>query len=290
MRTLLFPFFFLSLFSLFPARGQVISGKVVNSRTGVPLEYVNIGIIDEPAGTITGKQGNFKLNIGNVPEDKTIKFSMIGFEPEIFSVKELLLRENKIELSEKTFELKEVIVNPAGKIHKLGTTGCSMRSICGWGWEWGGVRYTGYEIGLKIALGQQSVAVKKIHAYLLIQSFDSTLFRVHIREFSDGLPGKELLRENIYITVTRNSGWEEFDLSRYNIVLSGDIVLTLEWVDAFGINESRFQKMNRSKQPQPVVLFRCKKKKENIQYSKWGSEAKWNKLPGSSPSFYLTVR
>ena len=160
-----------------------------------------------------------------------------------------------------------------------------MRSLCGWG---GTQRGKGHEIGSKIVLGETPVSIKSLHVRLFHQSFDSSLFRLHIRDIAGDFPQNELLRENIYITVTRESGWMEFDLSPYNLTLSGDIVLTLEWVNVFGLNEDKLMKMNKDREPQPQVLFRLKKGKGHT-YVKWGSEAKWIKGNGS-PTFYLTVQ
>ena len=278
----------LSLFAFIAIQvhGQVISGKITNHDTDKPLEYVNIGVVGEPVGTISDMQGDFRLDIKGLPNDKEVRFSMIGFESKTYTIGELLNKENNIELVVKVFAIEEVTITPKKKFRKVGTTGCSMRSLCGWG---GTQRGKGHEIGSKIVLGETPVSIKSLHVRLFHQSFDSSLFRLHIRNIADDLPQNELLRDNIYITVTRESGWVEFDLRPYNLILSGDIILTLEWVNVFGLNKDKLLKMGKERRLEPVVLFRSKKGKESF-YSKWGSEAKWIEETNESPTFYLTVQ
>jgi hypothetical protein len=49
--------FFLFAFISIQLHAQVINGKVLDAASGKSLEYVNIGIIDTPLGTITDGQG-----------------------------------------------------------------------------------------------------------------------------------------------------------------------------------------------------------------------------------------
>ena len=277
---------FLFVFVATQVQGQVITGKITNHDTDKPLEYVNIGVVGEPVGTISDMQGDFRLDIKGLPNNKEVRFSMIGFESKTYTIGELLDKENNIELAVKVFAIEEVTITPRKKIRKVGTTACSMRSICGWS---GTQRGKGHEIGTKIELGDSPVSIKTLHVRLFHQSFDSSLFRLHIRDIADELPQNELLRENIYIVVTRESGWVEFDLRPYNLILSGDIVLTLEWINVFGLNMDKLLKMGKEKRLEPVVLFRSKKGKGSF-YSKWGSEAKWIRRTVESPTFYLTVQ
>ena len=277
---------FLSAFIASQAHGQVISGKTTNHDSGKPLEYVNIGVVGESAGTISDMQGNFRLEIKGLPSDKEVRFSMIGFESKVYTIGELLNEDNNIELTAKAFVLEEVTITPRKKLHKVGTTACSMNSICGWnGNQYG----KGSEIGVKIELGDLPVSIRTLHARLFHLSFDSVLCRLHIRDIAGDLPQNELLQENIYITVTPKLDWAKFDLSRYNLVLSGDVALTLEFVNVFGLKNNKLKKMGNGKKPEAVVLFRSKKGKGNF-YSKWGSEANWIKITDESPTFYLTVQ
>lgn len=275
--------FLLSLSSF----SQTISGKVINANSESALEFVNIGIIDFPAGTITNEKGNFKLDLNDISIEKKVRFSMIGFKSQIFTIKELINIENIIKLEEEPIQLSELIIKPSGKIRKVGTTNYArLAGVCGWG----GTQFgKGHEIGTEIDLGTQAVKLKSLHLRLYKQSFDSTLFRLHIRSIQDNFPDKELLMDNIIITVSEESGWIDVNLSQYNIILSDKVILSLEWVKIYGVNKDRLIRMNKSKQYTANVLFNLSGKKGSL-FTRWGSEAKWRKNNNSSPAFYLMVQ
>lgn len=274
-------------FSTILAFSQNITGKVINTKSGDPIEFVSIGIIDKPIGTITNEKGEFNLDINESSIEKKVRFSIIGFKAQIFTVVELINNENIIKLEEEPIQLSDVIIRPNGRIRKVGTTNFTLiGEVCGWG----GTQFgKGHEIGTKMELGLLPVKLVSLHLRLYKQSFDSTLLRLHIRSVLDSLPDGELLSENIIISVTQESGWLDVDLSHYNIVLSGEIILSLEWVKVYGVNEDRLMRMNNSEQYTANMLFKVKRKSGSM-FTRWGSEAKWRRLDNRSPSFYLTVQ
>ena len=121
------------------------------------------------------------------------------------------------------------------------------------------------------------------------QSFDTIVFRLHIRSLENGLPYEELLTENIYFSVSEYSGWQKIDLSAYNIYIRGNVALSLEWIRISNVIEKNLVKMNGAKTGTPVVLFNINKKSGTI-FSRRGSEALWRKEEGESPGFYISVK
>jgi CarboxypepD_reg-like domain len=263
--------------------GQIIEGRITDSKTNEPLEYVSIGIINTNFGTITDTNGYFKFE-AKVEELSIVRISMIGYEPQKFTVKALRNNKNEIKLNETTIELAEIIIKPT-KERKIGATSYSWSS----GWSgWGGLRTRkGYEIGILLDLGSKPVEVKNLNILLKRQSFDKTLFRLHIRAIKDTLITDELLTENIIFPVTKESGWVEIDLESYNIVLSGKVGVTLEWLDIIGNNPDRAIKINK-RITDAYLLF--KNKKNQIGLYRWGIESKWIINKKNSPSMYLTIR
>jgi len=274
--------FFLTL----QLQAQLIRGKVIDFSSEKSLEYVNLGVIDTPIGITTNEKGEFSLDIkGQSPKAK-VRISMIGYKPQTFPIEELTNKENIIKLVNEPIQLGDVIVKPfLGKLKKVGTTSSTFHGeFCGIG---GAQRGKGYEIGTKIELGSKPVLLRSLHICMHNQSFEYSLFRLHIRNIVNNLPSEELLTENILIPITKRSGWIDIDLSKYNLVFKDDIALTLEWVNVTITNEMKFIKVNGKKEL--CVLFNMKKK-QGITYTKWGPEAKWSLNEGSSPSFYLTVQ
>jgi len=280
-----FPTFILLLLFVLPVKSQTITGKVTDAVTGEPLVYVSIGVMATPIGTISDEKGNFSFEIKEQPPDALVRFSMIGYKAQTFSIAELTSKENAIKLKIEPVELAKVDIK-FGKIKKVGNTKFSRKTICGWvGDEFG----KGYEIGTKIDLGSEPVLFYSLHIRIATNSFDSSLFRLHIRDIIDSLPHNELLSENILIVLTKKSGWVDIDLRKYNLIYSGEIVLTLEWLKVIGINENRLIWSNKFELYGPEIDFSTTRN-GGVTFGKKGVEAKWIKSINESASFYLTVQ
>jgi hypothetical protein len=265
---------------------QVVSGRVVDATGGKPLEYVSIGVVNTTSGTITNEQGKFTFAVKGLSTDAEVRFSMIGFKSRTFTIEELAGKDNLIRLTGEPIQLKEVVIKPSGKFRKVGTTSYTFHGgLAGWG---GNDFGKGYEIGSRIDLGKLPVKIKSLHIRISKQSFDSSLFRIHIRDLKDNMPDHELLNKNIIISLIKESGWEDIDLGKYNLVYSGEIAFSLEWVKVRGLNKNKMMKMNGNKNYSAIVLF-TNKKNQGCSYTRWGTEAKWNRIDTESPSFYLTI-
>ena len=265
---------------------QLIGGKVMDASSGKPLEYVSIGVIDTHLGIVTNEKGEFSFDVKDQPSKALVRVSMIGYKAQTFSIEDLATKEIILKLVTEPVQLGEVTVKPfSGKLKKAGTTGYTLHGgLCGWG---GTQKGQGNEIGTKIELGSYPVLIGSLHVCLYRQSFESSLFRLHIRNIVNNLPSQELLTENIILPLTKSSGWIDIDLKKYNLVFNGDIALTLEWVNVTASTKSKLIKVNNKEVY--CVLFNQKQKKGGI-YTRWGSESKWIWNDGSSPSFYLTVQ
>lgn len=282
----IFPFLTLLCSTSIATYGQVISGIVLDLSDNKPLVYVNIGAIETTHGTISDEQGNFSLDVKGLPDSSLIRFSMIGYKPKTYKLKELLREKNTIHLEIKPIQLTEVIVKPSGEPMKIGTTNSSVGGICGWGGTSFG---KGHELGLKLELGPSLNKIHSLHMKLSMQAFDSSLFRLHIRDLKDGLPANELLNKEIFITVTEKSGWIDIDLNQYYIILKGDIALSLEWIKVDGLHKERLLKINDAEKKSANVLFSANNKKGTF-FIRRGSEAKWLVSENESPVFYIMAQ
>lgn len=276
-----------ALFSLIVIQlnGQTIIGKIVDSSNAEPLVYASVGIIGTPIGTITDENGNFKINVTGQPLKAILRVSMISYKPETFTIEELSHKENTIKLISAPTQLAEVLIRPSGKLKEVGSSKTDSKIIGGWsGYQYG----EGYESGLKIKLGTLPVRLMSLHIHVYKQSFDTSIFRLHVRSMANKKPSDELLSSNIFIAITKSSGLVDIDLSEYNLVFKGDIALMLEWVKVTGVNKDMLWQSKYSKVPVLVVFFKCSK--QGNTYYKWGSENKWQVNKNMSPSIYLTVQ
>jgi len=156
----LFLFNIMIILCYFEMNGQVIQGQIIDSKTNEPLEYVSIGIINTPFGTITDDKGYFEFESKKQDLSSTVRVSMIGYESQIFSIADLLLKDLKIKMVETTYEINEVVITPTIE-RTIGADG--FNKFQGWS-GWGGLHVRkGYEIGIKIDLGDKPVKIKSLH-------------------------------------------------------------------------------------------------------------------------------
>ena len=104
---------------IFQARAGIISGKVVDSSTDEPMEYVNVTISNKntgkelPVGTMSGGDGSFKLD-GPPAGSYKVKLSYVGynaaFVDAVIRSSNESLNLNVVELSENAHILDEVEV------------------------------------------------------------------------------------------------------------------------------------------------------------------------------------
>lgn len=275
------------MFCYLIAIGQSIDGSIgqsiVDSKSNEPIEYVSIGIVGTQFGAITDDQGYFVFNYKGNADSLVIRISMIGYESQSYILSDFPNKANKIELIQKTYAINEVTIKPKTE-RIVGANG--FNRFQGWS-GWGGLHIRkGYEMGLKIDLGDKPVFIKDINILLHRQSFDISLYRLHIRRMKGSEVYDELLKDNIIAALTNESGWAKIDLEKYNLVLKGEIALTLEWLSVMGQNEDRAMKIDDRKQD-AYILFKNMKNHSGV--FRWGTEANWIVQKENGPSFYLTV-
>ncbi len=278
-----FTLILLILLFQYDVHGQILKGKIIDSKTSEPIEYACIGIINTNYGTITDSKGCFQIEAKGQDLSSIVRISMIGYEARMFTVEELDKSNNTIALVQTAIEFDEVIIKPT-KERNIGAIGYNR--LAGWS-GWGGMHNgKGCEMGIILNLGNHPVKIKTFHVLLHRQAFDTIFCRMHIRAIKDTLVLDELLSENIILTITNESGWVKIDLEQCNLIMSGEIALTLEWLKVQGINEDREMKINNRMQ-KAYILFKNKKNQTGL--FRWGTEARWILRKDDSPSMYLTI-
>lgn len=276
-------FFLLIPFTL--TYSQVISGKILDLSSNEPLEYVCIGVVNSPIGTITDEAGNFRLDVTGQPKHAIVKLTIISYKEQSYTIEELLKQANIIKMEPTPVLLSEIVIKP-GKPFRAGVVNYTrIGHWCGWG----GTQFSkGWEKGTKISLGNAPVQLLNFNVHMHRQAFDSSIYRLHIRSIVDNVPYDELLNRNIIFKADKESGWVSVDLSNYNIILRGDIAVTIEWVKVHGVIKSRAMNFNGGLQTE-YVLFNTKAN-QGPAYEKRSSHDKWKVLDHHRPAMYLTVR
>ena len=52
---------YICFFNISLAQKKEVSGIVLSSETNLPIEFINVGVVNSTVGTITDSQGTFKL-------------------------------------------------------------------------------------------------------------------------------------------------------------------------------------------------------------------------------------
>jgi hypothetical protein len=210
---------------------QLISGRIIDETTGESLDYVNVRIANSNIGTVSMRGGEFKLNIIDSKKDDTVRFSYIGYETLSIAVGHFgPLTQEIIKLKPKSLILNEVVVAVKSETHILGNPKVDRRYT-----GWGDVQSLRGRIrGLLIEGAACPVKVKSISFRINHNDWDSVAFRVNFLEVKDNKPSNTILNKNIYVTTDKKHKWVRVDLNDKDIIICTNIVVTLEWIDAWG--------------------------------------------------------
>jgi len=256
----------------------LLSGKVKDPKTKVPLPYVNIGILNRSKGTVSNKNGNFELNIDKNNINDTVRVSMIGYKTKTYLVKNLMAQKDdvQIELEEDISELEEIIIGAKGLKHKVIGNKTETKFInAGFSYD-----YLGAEMGIRVNIKKSPTYVDAFNFSVSQNRLSSKVkFRLNIYNIEKGKPGKNILKDNIIIPVeSKQTGVISVDLKKYNIILKDDVIVTLEWVETEGENYKG------------EAIFFSLGVLTNGTYHKVSSQGKMKKLKGMGVGYNFNVR
>lgn len=209
-------------------------GQVIDADTEEPLPYVNIGLLNQNIGTVTDEAGYFELEVpGNGFADATLRFSMIGFEPQDFTLQEY--RDQKIltiPLKEKATALEEVVLTT--KKNKYQTKILGNKTTSQLIYAAFTTNKLGNEMGFLVRGRKNPMILKKFNVSLVENDYGPIRFRLNFYDLKDGLPNETLLNENIIVETDIQSGIVSKDLTPYEIVIDQDFFVAIEWIEDLG--------------------------------------------------------
>ena len=219
---------------------KIIRGKVMEQQGNVPISYVNIGIVNSSIGTISNQDGTFIIKIPEGRLGDTVTFSAIGYVRKQIPVG--LFTENEIVtifLHQRIEVMKEVIVSSkkekrknfdlGNRYYKWGlnlspaedaTAGASVALLIQ-------NKYPSYNKDLTYPVFLQTAKVR-------IADNTTGDFKIRVRLYDldslTGLPANDMLNESIVLESKIKKGWLNFDLSKYNLQVSGPFFIAFEWI------------------------------------------------------------
>lgn len=212
----------------------ILSGYVQDSKTKIKLPYVNIGVLNKEIGTVSDREGSFDFHLTESNANDTIRLSMIGYKPKILTVDNLLNKKGNIEvnLEEEISELNEVVVTAEKWKNKVLGNKTKSTFI-------GHLFYyeqLGKEMGIRMNVGRKPTFVDDFNFHISYNRFSAkSFFRLNMYKTVNGKPSENILKNNIIIPVEpKQTGMISINLKEYDIVLTEDVIVTLEWVDNEG--------------------------------------------------------
>jgi hypothetical protein len=189
-----------------------ISGVVKNTKDQKPIPYVNIWIENENIGVTADEEGKFTIAAST---SSKLVFNALGYENKLIEVTKI---DRTIYLTPKAIELKEVkvISKKESLEYKVGSFRSGIINSFYAGNDYTPyvvTRYFPYQTDYK-----KTPFIKLIMPYCKSDIADAK-FKVRVYSSDkNGLPGDEILKNNIIITVKKGSSKPVINLSEYNLV------------------------------------------------------------------------
>lgn len=217
-----------------------ITGKIIDSDTGMAIPYVNIGIKDKAVGTVTNKNGSFNLSLNsNTLKDDNVIFSHLGYETKEYLVSSLLNNNNTIELDPNATELEEVVVQfKAPKTKKIGrkSVGLGLMHIN---------FYTVNDKKIDDKLSRErgmifnlkrNCKIEELLFHIKSNEFKYLKFRVNFYRIENKVPSELLNTQDIFFEVKDGYlGWYEANFKDADVYLDNDLEkvgVTIQWVES----------------------------------------------------------
>ncbi|WP_298760588.1 carboxypeptidase-like regulatory domain-containing protein [uncultured Psychroserpens sp.] len=215
--------------------GQDISSEIRNSKTQLPIQYVNIGIAGKNIGTVSDSLGCFKLSLTNTLNADTLRISAIGYKTKNYSVGSLRIKplQKTILLDEEVIQLKEVIVsNKIQEALQLGLKRKYCYPIPLYKKVSGKVTFPQknctHEIGTRFT-NKNTLKLDSVQINFAECHLENLKFRLNVYTISENNI-ENVLQQPIYISLTKAQvlHFPMIDLTDYNINMESDFLITIE--------------------------------------------------------------
>ena len=213
------------------ANAQLIcKGRLIDSLSGSPVEFANIGIIGKGVGTVSNENGEFSLLIPDSLKNLPVMISIIGYQSKRTNANTIISKP-EIKMKQVSFNLDEIAVtSKKKKTIILGNKTTSKGISAGFK-----NNNLGTEMAIKLKIKNKQTHIKALMFQVNNNVIDSVIFRVNLYGVDDkGKPSENLLHQNIIITLKEKTGFVRTDLTPYNIFLDEDAFISIEWIKDLG--------------------------------------------------------
>ena len=227
---------FLVLFFISFSLSAQIKGVVKDSLSGEPIPYVNIWVENETVGTTSEIDGTFSLA---VKEEKVLVFSALGYESkkgastnEVIFLKPIAYELNEVVVEQPRFK-EEIEIGDVNKPNYLPEP-----------------QTTPWIHARKFEFNQirgNSKFIKSLK-FFTNSEVDNGVFRVRIFEVNtEGMPGKDLVDEDILVTVKKGKKKTIVDVSKFTIQIPENGIIV--GFESLIIEQNKFEQEVHSQKP-----------------------------------------
>jgi hypothetical protein len=212
-----------------------LAGQVVDQTTGQPIGEVSIRLNEQGLGTISNSKGKFYLNAPSEHAADSVRLSHLGYATRTWSVaafkQQLQTDGGRVWLQAQRVALAEAQVSAKALQRRvLGNSSDASRPF-----YYFTDNTPGNQIGQRIPL-KRGGWLEAVSFHLAACSYDTLYLRVNVYALEAGFPTKQLLREPVYIRLTKPHLTDRvsLNLSQYQLCLTGDVVVALELLRPLG--------------------------------------------------------
>ena len=220
--------------ALLPAFSQgVLTGSIVDSTSGAPLAYVNIGVRQKNLGSTSLADGSFAISLAEENGRDTLTFSLVGYHP--VQVPVPLLRANTpvtIRLTQKTFALSAVHVTAEKRVEKKYGIRRRNRLLHFTDGMFLNASHDSFEIAQLIRLGDAPARITSVNLHVNAPRTDSASFRINFYRYNeeDEEPASRVVERSIIQRHPVRVGWLKFDLTAHDVTLAGSFIAAIEFL------------------------------------------------------------
>lgn len=278
MKKIIFTFSAIAVSIISFSQERQIKGIITDSLHN-PIQYVNIGVLNKPIGTVSNQNGEYSLNINKSLDSDTLKISCLGYKTIEKRINKIENNNFNVSLINYVDELKEVIIKSDKlKTYTDGKDKTNVSSEVTFAIPGQKDLNLGSEVGRKFSLGSKKPSLLNEFKFFIKQNnFESVKFRINIYSILKNKPNQKLNDENIIIKIEKEKGWIIVDLSQYDIKVQEDIIVSVEWIESSKVG-------NKLSLPICIPSF------SSTHYYKFGTQAQWQKYGSISAPMVLTYK
>ncbi|MDT0607374.1 carboxypeptidase-like regulatory domain-containing protein [Croceitalea rosinachiae] len=259
-------------------------GKIIDSKTGEAIPFVNIGIVEQGIGTVSDEEGLFHLYFeeNQVKPTEILLFSALGYAPLNIPLSKMPLVYNEypvFKMKPERIALNEVVVSNKGERFVTDFVGYKNRGEQTYGY-WKDQIALGGELATRIVVKSGLRRLDQFQFEVFHNPSDSLLLRVNIYEDDGpiGSPKTNLNKsgKNVLVTLKKTDKIVWVDLKPYDIYVKDDFLVSLELLKVYGEKELG------------LVLAAAFDKYGS--YRKYASQDKWERMADESMAYYLETQ